>query len=81
MWEFAGLFGAIACVNMVFHEKGDFNAVFFSFKTFVFSCEMYATSVQIERTCKDLSKAYLEYKTEDIAHCFSMKKLFERIQI
>ena len=53
---------------------------FFSFKTFVF-CEIFATGVQIERTCKDLRKAYLKYKTEDIAHCFSMNKLFERIQI
>ena len=53
----------------------------FLVESFIFCCEIHGTNVQIERTRKDLPKAYLKYRTEDIAHCFLMNKLFERIQI
>ena len=68
-------------ISLILAEVTDHIYRFFSLNSFIFCCEVYGTNVHIERTYKDLPKAYLKYRTDDIAHCFLMNKLFERFQI
>ena len=88
LWEFARLFAAMACVNLVFppqklnsneafqRDTREFYAALFSLNSFSFRCAVYYTNVQIERTWKDSPRAYICCRTENFARPFTTNKFF-----